>query len=133
LIQIDGKLRTEHLAKTTVDTSRFVFDARWVIAFGVEFLRCLQHVAWTVFHAKAATFAPLFQDVDSTTRDLQLLDIQWLSPILHFGLPLLHLQCSPGEKSGGTPECTPAKLAVCPFRKLCYSPFVPAQKYNTLP
>jgi len=38
-VQIDGKLRTEHLAKTTVDTSRFVFDARWVIALGVKLFR----------------------------------------------------------------------------------------------
>jgi hypothetical protein len=59
-----------------------------MIALGVELVRLLQHIAGTVFHAETATFASLLQDVDATTRDLYLLDIQWLSPILHFILLL---------------------------------------------
>jgi hypothetical protein len=83
-----------------------------VITLGIELVRLLQHIAGTVFHAETTTFASLLQDVDATTRDLYLLDIQWLSPILHFILPLLRLECSLSEKSGGTSECTPAKLTI---------------------
>jgi len=101
LVQINGKLGTEHLTEATANTGVRVFDARWMVALGIELVGLFQHVARTILYTKTTTFASFLQYVYVAVGDLYLLDIQRLSPILHLVLLNPYLEAYPENAHGG--------------------------------
>jgi hypothetical protein len=61
---------------------------RWMIAFFVEAIRKLQHIARAIFHTKAAAFALLRQNVNLAMRDFDRIRIKRPAPELHKTPPL---------------------------------------------
>jgi len=66
--RVDGKLRADHPAESTVHTRRLMHSLRGVIALFVETGTEFQHILWTVFNAETAAFAALINHNNTTVR-----------------------------------------------------------------
>jgi hypothetical protein len=83
IFDIDGEIRTEQGAQSTVNATGIVYQFGWMIAFGVGVLRHDEHILGAEFNTKAASFAPFLDDVYDTVGYLDAVPVQGLSPIRH--------------------------------------------------
>jgi hypothetical protein len=87
---IDGEIRTEQGAQSTVDAVGMVYDLRGVVALSVGTLGNEQHVLRAKLDAEPTALAPFVDDVDETIRYLDTIPIQRLSPKAHDPTSILH-------------------------------------------
>jgi hypothetical protein len=75
IFDIDGKVGAEQGAQTAVDAVGIVGEFRGVVAFGVGAHRHDEHALGAELDTKAASFAPLLDDVDDTVGYLDAVSI----------------------------------------------------------
>jgi hypothetical protein len=89
LHRIDGKFGADDLAIMTIYTLIRTFHAGRMIPLFVEFGRKFKHLLWTKLNTEPAPLAAVFQDVDLTTRYLDLFNVKGNPPECHY--PFLKL------------------------------------------
>jgi hypothetical protein len=83
ILDIDGEIGTEQGTKSAIDALCVVGQFGRVVAFRIGALGHDQHTLGAKLNAKAASLAPLLNDVDDAVRHLDAVSIQGLSPVGH--------------------------------------------------
>ena len=67
----------------TVDTAVWYLYGGRVITFLIKLGGELKDVSWTIFNTVATSLAAVFQDIDHPSGNLDVIRIEWNSPVRH--------------------------------------------------